>query len=258
MERTNYSFKGDIYALSDIGKKRKNNEDAAYCAKSQYGILLCVADGMGGHRKGEVASKMVIDSLSVPFQSARHLFSSRRAKSFLAKYSKSVNKEIYNLAISSDEYKEMGTTESAALVNKDSTVILSVGDSRIYSYKKDRGLLQVTKDQSYVELLFETGRINKSEMKTHPQRNLLTNAVGLNNILTNYEEIVIENDYDSLLLCTDGLYNMVSDEDIEAVLSNTETTVKEKSEKLISLALENGGTDNVAVVILELDNVREC
>ena len=155
------------------------------------------------------------------------------------------------MAISSDEYREMGTTESAALIRLDGTTIFSVGDSRVYSFKKGVGLTQISKDQSYVELLFETGRIDKDEMKTHPQRNILTNAVGLNATLSNYEEFFIPNDsYDKLLLCTDGLFNMVSDEEIKMVLEKEET-IEEKAKELIQLALEHGGNDNVAVVLWE-------
>ena len=244
-------FQGQMYSASDIGIKRKNNEDAAYSAKSQYGVLLLVADGMGGHRKGEVASKLVVDTLSYSFAKARHTFNRFRSHLFLVNNSKDANKQIYKMAISSDEYREMGTTESAALIGQDGTTIFSVGDSRVYSFKKGVGLTQISKDQSYVELLFETGRIDKDEMKTHPQRNILTNAVGLNATLSNYEEFFIPNDsYDKLLLCTDGLFNMVSDEEIKTVLEKEET-IEEKAKELIQLALEHGGNDNVAVVLWE-------
>lgn len=245
-------FNGEISAASNIGLKRKNNEDIAFYAKSQYGILLCVADGMGGHRKGEVASKIVVDSLSVPFSLSRSVFSVLKAKHFLIHHSKEANEEIYRYSLSDVEYREMGTTESAALVTKNGTVVFSVGDSRVYSYSKQDGLNQITRDQSYVEMLFETGRINKMEMRQHPQRNLLTNAVGLNNVLTNYETYVLPNEsYDALFLCTDGLYNLVSDETIQQILSSENLTCQQKVETLIQKALENGGNDNVAVVILE-------
>lgn len=251
MENTN-NFNGTIYAISDIGKKRKNNEDAAYCAKSQYGIFLIVCDGMGGHRKGEVASKMVVDSLSVPFCEARHVFTVFRGKHFLAHHSKKVNKEIYHRAVTNDDYREMGTTESAVLVCQDGTCVFSVGDSRVYSFSKKDGLVQISKDQSYVGMLFESGRIAKADMKNHPQRNLLTNAVGLNANLSNYEEFVIDNDYyDSLLLCTDGLYNMISEDDMRQVLSDTSLDTEAKSKELVKRALDAGGNDNVAVIILE-------
>lgn len=250
MENKN-KFNGTVYAISDIGKKRKNNEDAAYCSKTENGILLLVCDGMGGHRKGEVASKMVVDGLSVPFQAHRHPFNLFRAKHFVIHHSKKANREIYQKSVEDEDYREMGTTESCALIAEDGTFLFSVGDSRIYTYKKEEGLNQVSKDQSYVGMLFETGRIAKSEMKNHPQRNLLTNAVGLGPNLVNYEQFVIPNDsYDALLLCTDGLYNLVEDDMISNVLSSPLST-EEKARELVRLALEAGGNDNVAVILLE-------
>ncbi len=250
MGNTN-KFTGTVYAISDIGKKRKNNEDAAFAAKTEQGILLLICDGMGGHRKGEVASKMVVDEISVPFLSQRHPFHLFHAKHFIIHHSKKANREIYQKAVEDDDYREMGTTESCALVAEDGTFLFSVGDSRIYSFRKEDGLTQVSKDQSYVGMLFETGRIAKSEMKNHPQRNLLTNAVGLGPNLANYEQFVLPNDsYDSLLLCTDGLYNLVEDDDIAKVLAASLST-EEKAKELIRMALDAGGNDNVAVVLLE-------
>lgn len=251
MIKTNEELKGEIFADSNIGLKRKNNEDIAYCAKSQYGILLCVADGMGGYRRGEVASKIVVDSLSVPFSMARSSFNVRKARHFLIQHSKEANEQIYQFSVSDEDYQNMGTTEATAFVTNNGTEVFSVGDSRVYAFSKKTGLTQITKDQSYVQMLFETGRINRTEMKTHPQRNILTNAIGLNASLTNYENFTISNDsYDSLLLCTDGLYNMVSDQTIASVLENG-LTVEEKCHRLIQIALENGGIDNSAVVIME-------
>lgn len=251
MEKNKIIPEVTVYAISDIGKKRKNNEDAAYCCKSYAGSLLIVADGMGGHRKGEVASKMVIDSLSLPFLDSRSVFSKKKAKHFLSKYSKRVNRDIYDMSISGDEYREMGTTECAALIGYDGTQVFSVGDSRAYVLK-DGKLNQVTRDQSYVEMLFESGRIDKAAMKSHPQRNILTNAIGLNGKLSNPEEIELSNDeFDVLLLCTDGLFNMVSDEEIAQVLNDKSLDTENKAKTLISLALEHGGIDNAAVVLAE-------
>lgn len=237
-----------IAALSDIGKKRKNNEDSAYVATTPYGTLLIAADGMGGHRKGEVASKIVVDSLSIPFMTFHHKFKSGNSKRFLSKNLKKANKEIYKMSLSGDEFREMGTTAVAALVFDSGTYLLSVGDSRCYSFK-DNVLTQQTKDQTYVEMLFETGRIKKSEIATHPQKNLLLNAVGINPDLVDVEEKVIPNDYDALMLCTDGLYNMLNESEMSSVLREN-VGAHEKAQKLIDLALEHGGNDNIAVVLL--------
>lgn len=241
-----------ITALSDIGLKRKNNEDIAYAIKNQYGSLLVVADGMGGHRKGEVASKIIVDTFSIAFLSIRKKFSTRRSKKFFKKYFKRANKEIYQLSLSEEEYREMGSTGVAALIGVDETVIVSCGDSRCYILGNDKLLKQVTKDQTYGQLLFDSGRISKSELQNQPQKNLLINAVGINADLTNVEEFILPNEsYLSILLCSDGLYNMVSDEMIQQVLNTSGMTAVEKGKKLIELALQNGGNDNIAVVISE-------
>lgn len=238
-----------IAALSDIGKKRKNNEDAAYVAETPYGTLLIAADGMGGHRKGEVASKIVIDSLSIPFYSYRKCFNLRRTKKFFHKYLKAANRDIYQMSLEGDEYKEMGTTAVSALIYDKGIYLVSVGDSRCYTYGADSGLVQRTSDQTYVEMLFETGRIRKSEIATHPQRNLLLNAVGINPDVTNVEEFIVPKEAcDSILLCTDGLYNMVSDTEIEEIM-RADDDAESKAKRLIDLALEHGGNDNVAVVL---------
>lgn len=241
-----------IAAKSDIGLRRKNNEDAAYAITNPYGTLLVVADGMGGHRKGEVASKIVIDALSIPFSQERHHFSAHRAKHFFRKNVKKANREIYRLSLSGDEYKEMGTTAVAAIIGEKDSYVVSVGDSRAYILTPEGKLEQLTTDQTYVELLFESGKITRSEIATHPQKNLLINAVGINPDLTNVEEFSLTNDsFNTLMLCSDGLYNMVHDADIQKVLLDTSLSTAKKADELIALALQNGGIDNIAVVLWE-------
>lgn len=244
--------KVQIACVSDIGKKRKNNEDATYACKTPYGTILIVCDGMGGHRKGEVASKVIVDSLAIPFNSHRRVFSTGSAKKFCHKALKKANKNIYKMSLEGQELKEMGSTVVCALIAKNGTYVISLGDSRLYSYSKTGGLIHRTTDQTYVELLFETGRISRAEMANHPQKNLLINAVGINPDLSQIQETVLDNDsYQSLMLCSDGLYNMVDDETIKAVLANDELDADGKAKALLNKALDNGGNDNIAVVIWE-------
>ena len=156
------------------------------------------------------------------------------------------------MALSAEEYKEMGTTLVSAIVAQKETVVFSVGDSRCYIVDQNDVLKQVTTDQTYVEMLFESGRITKEEMSSHPQKNLLVNAVGITPDVSNVEEYVIKNeDYKTLFLCSDGLYNMVSDKDIEKTLTIQGLTTKEKAKSLLKQALNNGGNDNIAIVIWE-------
>ena len=237
-----------IVALSNIGKVRKNNEDATFGCISKFGTLLLVADGMGGHRKGDVASKMVSDTFAIAFGSYKKPFNSRRARKFMRKCLKIANRRIYRLSMGRKEYSQMGTTSIAALVYDKGTLVQCVGDSRCYVYSKESGLRQISEDQSYAALLFREGKINRTERKDFPQRNYLLNAVGINRKIVNTEEYDIPNDYDFILVCSDGLYNRVSDDDITEILS-TPWTIKEKADALRKKALDNGGLDNVAVVL---------
>ncbi|MFA6829928.1 MAG: protein phosphatase 2C domain-containing protein [Bacilli bacterium] len=247
----NIDENSDVYCLSDVGLKRSNNEDAAYAGKSPYGILLAVADGMGGHRKGEVASKIIIDSLSLPFVSFRRDFNVGKARHFIRKYLKAANKSIYEMSLSGNELKEMGSTAVCALISDNGTFISSVGDSRCYTYSEADGLIRRTTDQTYVELLFETGKITHDEIANHPQKNLLINAVGINPDLSQVQEVILAKDsYECILLCSDGLYNMVSDAEIASTMAK-KISVCEKAHELINKALENGGKDNVAVSVWE-------
>ncbi len=238
--------------LTDIGKKRKNNEDAAYAASSQYGKILIIADGMGGHRKGEVASKMVIDELSLAFYSVRKKLTVSSARKLVRKHLKKANKDIYKLSLNGEDYKEMGTTAVCAVICQDGTYIISIGDSRCYTYSDNSGLVRKTTDQTYVELLFETGKITRAEIANHPQKNLLINAIGINPDLSQIQENTFSNDsYDCLLLCSDGLYNGVSEEEMTDILKNKETSAHEKAKALIDTALSHDENDNIAVSIWE-------
>ncbi len=193
--------------LTDIGKKRKNNEDAAYAASSRYGKILIIADGMGGHRKGEVASRIVVEELSSAFHDVKKTLTLSSARKLMRKHLKKANKDIYRLSLNGEDYKEMGTTAVCALICDEGTYVISIGDSRCYTYSDVSGLVRKTTDQTYVELLFETGKISKAEMATHPQKNLLINAVGINPDLSQIQETTFSNDsYDTILLCSYGLY----------------------------------------------------
>lgn len=241
-----------IACLTDIGKKRKNNEDMGYVSKNPNSTLLLVCDGMGGHKKGEIASNIIVSSISHEFKKRKSPFNLASLKKFSKHVLKKANKEVYKKSIENNEFKEMGSTAVMAIIAKDITLVSSIGDSRCYTYSPSKGLKRRTKDQTYVEFLYETGRISEEEMATHPQKNLLLNAVGISQELTNLQTKTIKNsDYTSILLCSDGLYNMVSEKQMEEILSNEDMPTNSKAQKMIDLALENGGNDNITVIIME-------
>ena len=142
----------------------------------------------------------------------------------------------------------MGTTLSIAIVRKNKLFIAQVGDSRVYTYK-DRKLTQLTEDQTYVGYLYRTGQISKEEMATHPKRHMLMNALGVYPTL-NIDIKIRKYENEPLLLCSDGLYNNASETTIASVLANKDSP-EEKVNELISIANNNGGSDNIAVVIWE-------
>lgn len=238
--------------VTDIGKKRKNNEDIAEAISSPFGTLLVVCDGMGGHRKGEVASTLIKDSLVTAFEHNRKRFNIRGVKHFFRKNLKNANKEIYKMSMEGSEVKEMGSTVVASLIFDGGTYMVSAGDSRCYTFSKEDGLVQRTTDQTYVQVLFEEGKITKAEMANHPQKNLLVNAVGILPELTHLQEFYLPNDtYESLLLCSDGLYNMVSESEMVRILQDASLSITSKARALVDKALENGGNDNIAVALWE-------
>lgn len=240
-----------LYAKSDIGKRRKNNEDATYCAKSQYGSILVVADGMGGYRKGEVASSLVINDLSYVFSTIKKPIKAKNIRRLIIKTMVALNKKIFKQGQLPD-YEKMATTATVALVGDNDTYIFACGDSRAYTYKKGYYLKQISVDQTFLQYLISQGREDEAEKLPIEKRHALYAGIGVLSFLDEVEEFIIKNeDYDKLLLCTDGLTNMVSDEKITQVLKEDELSTEEKCSKLIQLALDNGGVDNIAVVILE-------
>lgn len=241
-----------LACLTDIGKKRKNNEDMGYVSKNPHATLLLVCDGMGGHKKGEIASKLIVDVVSNEFKKRKIGFNPISVKAFSKHVLRKANRDVHKKSVENNEFREMGSTAVMAIVIKDITYISSIGDSRCYSYSKSKGLKKRTNDQTYVEFLYETGRITKEEREFHPQKNLLLNAVGINHELTNLQTRTIKNnDYSALLLCSDGLYNMVSDKELEEILSNDTLSTNDKAQKMINLALSHGGGDNITVALME-------
>lgn len=238
--------------LTDIGKIRKNNEDRATTLNFGAVQLLVVCDGMGGHRKGEVASELALDIVASSFENGQVPTNEYRAKKMLKRVLREANSEINKLSSADCEYADMGTTIVLALVLEDVTVICNCGDSRAYCYSRESGLRLLTTDQTYVQYLYETGRITKEEMATHPKRHVLMNAMGINPSCT-YDVLTVTNDYEALLLVSDGFSNMVSFREIEQFLA-LEARAKDKVDAMLARALANGGTDNIAINLMEVKN----
>lgn len=223
---------------TDIGRVRKVNEDAAFIGDG----LCLVCDGMGGHRAGDVAANLVVDIISLSL--------TNRAPSIgiLLGAIADANEQVYKKAASDYKLRGMGTTLTAFWADKEQVILAQVGDSRAYLLRN--GILrQCTHDHSLVAELVRMGTITSEEARLHPQRNLITRSIGT---APHVDADVFEfsrKTGDRWLLCSDGLTNHVSDEEIEKFLS--EPSLYEAADGLLTLALENGGTDNITLMILE-------
>ncbi|HZK33219.1 MAG TPA: Stp1/IreP family PP2C-type Ser/Thr phosphatase [Tissierellaceae bacterium] len=239
-------------AISDIGKNREKNQDAYYASSDRDFPLYFVADGMGGHRSGEVASTMAMDIIKNEFL----LFKSNlnKEKNILKVIKESIEKantKIYLKSIESEECNGMGTTITLGYIFESKIFIGHVGDSRAYLIR-DKEIFQITEDHSYVNELLKLGSISIEEAKKHPKKNMITRAVGSSSTIS-MDLIVKEYEEDDiLLLCSDGLFNMLSEREIYEVF-NREKNLQKACEILVKKANENGGLDNITLVSIKFN-----
>ena len=237
------------FGASDIGKKRKINQDYFFYSDDPVGCfpnLYIVADGMGGHKAGDMASSSTVKrfvELAKRTQT-RHYFTE------MGRIIEEVNEEIYQMSAENEEYSGMGTTFVAVTVDGDLAYIVNIGDSRLYHIGGEE-IRQVTLDHSLVEELVRAGELSESQSVSHPQKNIITRAVGVSEtVVPDYFQEKLE-EGDSLLLCSDGLTNMVTDDEIARIVRESESE-EEAVGRLIDEALFYGGVDNIAVVVTSL------
>ena len=242
-------IKGRFGSKTDIGLVRASNEDKALSLIDAYGnVILCVCDGMGGYMKGDFASKIATDTIAAAFNSKRRWTFSFQVSNWISKVIKSINYSVYNESTDAENFKGMGTTLVMAIFFKDNIYIANIGDSRCYMLESDK-VEQLTRDQTYVEYLLSHGKITPEEKLTSKDRHALMNFIGKNKTV-DFEYKVIKNDKKTILLCSDGLYNNVSDKQIFSAL-NSDERLDQKISTLIGIAKANGGTDNIAVSLWE-------
>jgi len=244
-----------LFYQSDVGKVRSHNEDAAHIFKNDHLTVLVVADGMGGHAYGDIASQMVIEQVKSKFHEDIQFGSSDAARVWLKSILKATNDQIIGYIEANKVEKGMGTTVVLAVLTPDFLAFAHVGDSRAYLMSQGQ-LRQLTKDHTFVRKLIEEGKLSEQKAKSHPHRNIIMNALGVGTQVK-FDYLVLERyELESVLLCTDGLTSMVDDPDIQDVLAKGQPT-REKVEKLIDLANENGGRDNVTVALYEFGEGSE-
>jgi len=238
---------------TDPGKVRSHNEDSVTILKNGNNeYLLIVADGMGGHRAGEVASSMAVTHLGKRFTSISSVGSKLDAVNWLTDNVNEINKNILNYAETNPDSKGLGTTLVVALLTKEYLIFGNIGDSSGFVLKSQK-LHKITKDHTLVNLLVQAGDLTEEEAKFHPKKNVLMKALGASE-KAELDIFDVETDIEGIFLCSDGLTNMLTNEQIEKVLDDNELEIEEKIIKLIRKSNARGGTDNISVAYLSLES----
>lgn len=235
------------YAMTDVGRRREMNQDYVYATGQPIGPfpnLLVVADGMGGHKAGDFASKFTVEVVKREIAGSRR----RKPEKVLHDAIQVANRELINAASRDVKLEGMGTTLVVATVIGDTLYFANIGDSRLYLI--DDNIKQLSKDHSLVEEMVRLGGIKAEDARNHPDKNIITRAMGVKNEAeADFYEFGIKRG-DKILMCTDGLSNMVEDEDMFGLVKGSRDVV-EAVQMLIDRANSNGGRDNIGVVLAE-------
>ena len=247
------------FYLTDSGKVRDHNEDSVTILKNKSNeYLLIVADGMGGHRAGEVASSIVITHFGKRFSETSSIGTKLDAINWIKDNIAEINKEILDYTKEHPESTGMGTTCVLSLLTKEYLLFANVGDSSGFIIKQDGHIKKVTKDHTLVNLLVEAGDLTEEEAKYHPKKNVLMRALGsAPEVEADIFDIDPFQKVAGLLLCSDGLTNMLTEEQIEKVLGQEDLEIEEKIIKLIRKSNARGGTDNISIAYLIREEVTE-
>lgn len=251
----------EYFADTDIGKNREKNEDSFYAE----GNLFLVADGMGGHRAGEIASTLAVGTFikdfgikasaatkntSRPVRKKNKIFTPQEIKRLLTSGVKSANEEVFKKAVLQPEYYGMGTTLTGCYIQKNRAYIIHIGDSRLY-IKRGKRIKLLTSDHTIVGELFRRGEINYDDTFRHPQRNYLTNVIGVaKDVEPDFSSYKIQSE-DIIIICSDGLNSMLRDDDILDIADRYKQ-VKDIVKNLINEALDKGGLDNITVIAIKI------
>ena len=240
------------FYFTDPGKVRSHNEDSVTIINNENKeFILAIADGMGGHKAGEIASSIAIEHIINSFNNIDTIGTKEDAIDWLRNIVKEINEQIFQYAKKNPESKGLGTTLVIAIKTEDYILFGNIGDSSGYVIKN--GILhKVTKDHTYVGMLINNGKLSEESAKNHPGKNLLTRALGANDPIE-IDIFDIDTSVKGLFLCSDGLTNMVSTEQIEKVL-NSNLSIEEAVVKLIKKANSRGGTDNISIAYLKKES----
>lgn len=236
------------YSVTDVGRKRESNQDFVYCTAEPVGRLMnlfIVADGMGGHNAGDYASRFAA-------QEFVHCVQNSAKKTIISTIEDAIcqtNHELLKKAQENEELSGMGTTFVVATVDKNTLYVANIGDSRLYLIRQDK-IRQITQDHSLVEEMIRRGEVRREEARFHPNKNVITRALGANvDIVPDFFEVKLLPE-DVILICSDGVSNMVDDAEILSIIREYRGDVEKAGQQLLMKANEYGGRDNISILLV--------
>lgn len=236
------------YSVTDIGQKRKTNQDYVYCRQEPLGLLpnlFIVADGMGGHNAGDFASRFAVEEFVRQIGEGEGKTLIRTMEAAVDR----ANRLLIEQAAQRTELKGMGTTFVAATIEGEDMYVANIGDSRLYLIGQEE-IMQITQDHSLVEEMIRRGELRREEARFHPNKNVITRAMGANvDVVPDFFEVRLR-EGDIILLCSDGLSNMMDDHEIFSVVRQNHEDIEKAGSELLRLANEHGGRDNISIVLV--------
>lgn len=240
----------EVYFQSDIGKRRKSNQDYTATFTNQKNQLLALlADGLGGHQAGDIASRQAVEEIGIAWE-ATMIDDSEKAVQWFLQHIQQTNQRIFEKGQSQPTLSGMGTTLEVVTLLDNHLALAHVGDSRIYLFREQR-LIALTEDHSLVNALLKSGEITQEMAENHPRKNIITRSLGMPGSLEVDVAIHKIEDHDQLLLCSDGLTNMVSEPKITQILLEA-ASLQDASQRLIDEANAKGGLDNITVLLIDV------
>lgn len=236
------------FSITDIGERRRINQDYVFCSENAIGKLpnlFIVADGMGGHNAGDYASRFCVEFFKQKIEDSDNPSTITSIEEAL----RETNDALRDKAQEQAELEGMGTTFVVATIFDKVMYVANIGDSRLYVIGKE--MKQITEDHSLVEAMVKTGELDRNEARVHPNKNIITRALGANTAVEpDFFEVNLE-DGDTVLMCSDGLTNMLEDETIEQIIRENDD-LQTAAATLVKQANQNGGKDNIAIVVIKV------